>query len=632
LIPALVLAVAHAPCFPAPSEEVRLAATVREGERTSVRAELVLTLSARDPGAEAKGAEKPDSRPAAEGEEGAGEKESPKAGSGAWSLRVAHSEQREETVAHAAEGRATESRREVRRSSVRRRTREGKEEPKEQAEDSPLHERTLVLKREGSEARVVSGSERLKPDLLALLEMDLPLAALLPKERVERGASWTVEGSPFEKWARYALWGVCESVSFGGELKCTYRGTAEVEGESLDELEVEGKLPISLLAPALPPKRRFVAGTADFRGTAHFDRAAGRFVRFEGRGEVRPREAASPDPEAAAVPAEGEISLLLEVREAAEPGLGETLALRYKEGDLFTCRERMKLDLSVENLQGRIVAGGHSIDLPEQEVEMHATADYETVEEVLKAEGGRPTSVRIEFTRAREKTEVKGPFEKGEEEPEGDVEGVVAVVTRDGEDVAVKVESGTLPEAWKRALTPDDPVEKLLPREPVTKGSAWTVEGEELAAFLLLSFLPHAEEAEVRAKVKKILQGIDGGIEARLAEFVEKDGLRCARIPLHARLALDPDVRELVPLLAGEGEEAPEAADLPDVEIRITVELQGELLFAVKEGRPVSFEFQAPIKVRLHVSHSGEMELDVRAEIGGTVEASAERARGRSGK
>ena len=302
-------------------------------------------------------------------------------------------------------------------------------------------------------------------------------------------------------------------------------------------------------------------------------------------------------------------SVLLAGASLTALGLGATLVLdamgtKYTEKRVFDVS--YSTETVTENLKTEVIRDGEPMDRGGRGGGRGRTQSYELVytDTVMAAADGAPSQVKREFDTVGGETIIDGRDEPIERSLESAFEGVTLMLT-DGEDgVEIEVTDGVAPDAERLdGHSLRLPLDSLMPEEDVEAGGEWEIDGAALMSAMGLGIqrkLVDRPEREGRGgreggrggggggRGGRQRGGNDGGGGNPLAngnwdvtgtltdETRDVDGLECAVIKIAAEVE-------------GEPEGGPEREGMTR-ESSYSGEFEGELLFCVAEGHPVSFE------------------------------------------
>jgi len=265
------------------------------------------------------------------------------------------------------------------------------------------------------------------------------------------------------------------------------------------------------------------------------------------------------------------------------PSSGPGVEPSYPEGRVLTFERESSVSITMERVtifqDGEEVGGGE----PGEQVQVQT--DYlQITDRVLAAEDGMPSRVERTFDRIERTEETP----KGSEDESGPLDGFTITLSLDEEDgVQAEVEDGEDVDGEYLtgfSLTYDE--DCLLPEEEASEGDSWELEGEALQIFLGHVQDPSLFEGDGGELDDLMAEAGEHSVEVTFAGMEEVDGMDCAVFTYVRRTELEAD--DVDPAIIGMGEgQGPEGAQ---VNLKVELDVEGRLLYAVEGGHPVLLE------------------------------------------
>jgi hypothetical protein len=298
-------------------------------------------------------------------------------------------------------------------------------------------------------------------------------------------------------------------------------------------------------------------------------------------------------------------SLLL----VALPG-GVTLSTQYKPDHALRIdvESTLKMESTVEMLRDGQASerGGGGMSWETLRKEVH-------VDKVVEAKDGKPTKVHRSFEKVSGKT---SSSRGGASDLESPLDGVTLEIKRGGDKVEVSAVEGKTPDAkCLEGHRPEIFLDGLLPEGDVKVDSSWDLEGEAIKRALRLDVVqalyPPAEREEQGGQ-----EGGGRGRGGRMgggagAEFLQHadwkgkgklistdkdvDGKTCAVVELKIEASGDLPEPDIGGRRGGRSYD-PETGAVSATKSTYEITLEGKLVFAIKEQRPVSLELEGTAK------------------------------------
>ncbi|MFT5289131.1 MAG: hypothetical protein ACI8QS_002998 [Planctomycetota bacterium] len=308
-----------------------------------------------------------------------------------------------------------------------------------------------------------------------------------------------------------------------------------------------------------------------------------------------------------------------------------TLTLTY-ESSLETVSSSFEVD--GEPVEGRGGAGGGGGSSEERRMVIR--------DRVLSVEDGVPTKVRRTFDKMSGSSSAAFGDQEMESELESPFDGITLELTGEDGEVEIEVVDGDAPaEEHLVGQVLGLTIDALLPESDAEEGDTWTIEGDALAHALMIDLQSHyfarpERDAEERGGggrrgprggggrtgggVIGLLSGADltGDAELVAAEEDGDDG------PV-ARVRFTAEASGEVEQQAQGGGDRGGRGGGGEGETTYTVELEGELVFSLKDHRPVSLEVEAKVtRISDRTFDRGERSMRSTREEEGTLEISLE--------
>ncbi|MFH1231445.1 MAG: hypothetical protein V1709_08115 [Planctomycetota bacterium] len=278
-----------------------------------------------------------------------------------------------------------------------------------------------------------------------------------------------------------------------------------------------------------------------------------------------------------------------------------TIELKYAPGEKISVEKKDSQNMNINGKMKMIIHIGEgkeqtqNMDL-NMDMTNAGTVKYE--EEILEvSEKGEVNKLQREYLKHETKGKTKQSMSIGgndqeipsqEETKESPLSGKTIILERDGKEIKVKIKGSKekLKEEIEKSLKIDDPIKKLLPKEPVKIGDKWTIDPNEGPKIF--------GTGEDNIEKMKLMKFLDFSGECTLKEVSQNGQTENARISIKGTMKCEVD--DLKSILGGKGhkDSSEDSSDNPMKSINgsmtMTMKFSGELLFDIKEGRPLLLE------------------------------------------
>lgn len=326
----------------------------------------------------------------------------------------------------------------------------------------------------------------------------------------------------------------------------------------------------------------------------------------------------------------------------------DTLAFTPKAGASLSMTYTMVSENSLDDMS--MSMNGQEMPM-EMEMNMSNTMKVSFSDELLEVEGSAPTRFKRTFNTILTEVSTEVAMDmmgQGQDETVGgrgtsELEGkTVAFTWKDGEYTtawadeekgAAELLENHDPHAWLAGL---------LPKEAVSEGGTWDIETTALMGILAPCGDLHLEvemevgdmamsmgpDAVMLTNLRQLMDGaLEGSFTGKLAGYRDVDGVTMAVIELEVEIDSVSDMAEMIREKMEESlpPEMPIEMDISNVDVSLTLEATGELLWDAKAGVPGGLTLEGEMAIGMEMAMSmdaggQQMDMENTMEMSGSIQ------------